>query len=418
VAYVAALRLGLVVVPLNPSHREREVVHVAGDAEPSAAIVDDPGHAASIRRLAPRALVLGPDVELPDSPFAEPDDLDPGDSALICYTSGTTGSPKGAVLSHGNLLAGAEALRLAWRWTEADRLVLALPLFHVHGLCVGLNGTLLAGGSAVLLPRFEPDAVLDAVRRHQATMFFGVPTMFHRLSRSPRVAELGALRLCVSGSAPLPPSLWERILRASGQEVLERYGLTETLINTANPCDGERRPGSVGLPLPGVQVRLTEEKSGEILIKGPSVFAGYWRNAEATRAAFDSHGWFRTGDTGRLEADGYLRIEGRVSELIITGGHNVYPREVEEVLLSHPAVSEAAVVGTPSEEWGEIVTAFVVPAGPPPDPEALMSFAAGQLAPYKRPRIIRYVPTLPRNAAGKVIRHGLEAGSVRERASG
>jgi malonyl-CoA/methylmalonyl-CoA synthetase len=249
-------------------------------------------------------------------------------------------------------------------------------------------------------------------------MFFGVPTMFHRLSRSPRVAELGALRLCVSGSAPLPPSLWERILRASGQEVLERYGLTETLINTAHPCDGERRPGSVGLPLPGVQVRLTEEKSGEILIKGPSVFAGYWRNAEATRAAFDSHGWFRTGDTGRLEADGYLRIEGRVSELIITGGHNVYPREVEEVLLSHPAVSEAAVVGTPSEEWGEIVTAFVVPAGPPPDPEALMSFAAGQLAPYKRPRIIRYVPTLPRNAAGKVIRHGLEAGSVRERASG
>ncbi|HKP99373.1 MAG TPA: AMP-binding protein, partial [Actinomycetes bacterium] len=333
----------------------------------------------------------------------------PGDPALLCYTSGTTGAPKGAVLVHGNLLASAEALRLAWRWEPDDRLVLALPLFHIHGLGVGLHGTLLAGASAVLLPRFEAGAVLDAARDHKATLFFGVPTMYTRLAASPRAAELGRLRLCVSGSAPLPPTVFERLADGAGQRVLERYGMTETVMNVSNPYDGERRPGTVGLPLPGVELRLAGGDQGEVLLRGPNVFSGYWGNPAATADAFDPDGWFRTGDLGSFDERGYLRIEGRSKELIITGGFNVYPREVEELLLEHAGVAEAAVVGTPSEEWGEQVTAFVVPVDPaaPPGREELLAFAAERLAGFKRPRVVHYVEALPRNALGKVLKHEL-----------
>jgi malonyl-CoA/methylmalonyl-CoA synthetase len=314
------------------------------------------------------------------------------------------------VLRHGNLLASAEALRLAWRWVQDDRLVLALPLFHIHGLGVGLHGTLLTGASAVLLPRFDPDAVLDAARDHEATLFFGVPTMYARLAGSPRVGELASLRLLVSGSAALPPTVFERLAERAGQRPLERYGMTETVMNVSNPHDGERRPGTVGLPLPGVELRLAEG-DGEVLLRGPNVFDGYWRNPEATAEAFDADGWFRTGDLGSLDERGYLRIEGRSKELIITGGYNVHPREVEELLLEHPGVAEVAVVGTPSEEWGEVVTAFVVATDPgdPPDEGELLALAAEQLAPFKRPRLVRYVESLPRNALGKVLKHELRA---------
>jgi malonyl-CoA/methylmalonyl-CoA synthetase len=409
VAYLAALRLGLVVVPANTAYLEREIAHVVGDAEPRAAIVDDPARGEWARKAAGGdLLVVGPEVDLPDG---EPPALDlagRGDPALLCYTSGTTGAPKGAVLSHGNLLASAQALRLAWRWTEDDLLVLALPLFHIHGLGVGLHGTLLAGASALLLPRFDVDAVLDAVRDHRATLFFGVPTMYARLAASPRAGELAALRLLVSGSAALPPTVFERLAERAGQRVLERYGMTETIMNVSNPHDGERRPGTVGLPLPGVELRLAEP-DGEVLLRGPNVFGGYWRNPQATAEAFDADGWFRTGDLGSLDERGYLRIEGRSKELIITGGYNVHPREVEELLLEHPAVAEVAVVGTPSEEWGEVVTAFVVTADPgdPPEEGELLGFAAERLASFKRPRLVRYVESLPRNALGKVQKHEL-----------
>jgi len=409
VAYLAALRLGLVVVPANTAYLEREIAHVVGDAEPRAAIVDDPGRGQWARKAAGGdLLVVGPEADLPDG---EPPELDlarRGDPALICYTSGTTGAPKGAVLRHGNLLASAQALRLAWRWAQDDLLVLALPLFHIHGLGVGLHGTLLAGASAVLLPRFDVDEVLDAVRDHRATLFFGVPTMYTRLAGSPRAGELAALRLLVSGSAALPPTVFERLAERAGQRVLERYGMTETIMNVSNPHDGERRPGTVGLPLPGVELRLADG-DGEVLLRGPNVFGGYWRNAQATAEAFDDDGWFRTGDLGSLDERGYLRIEGRSKELIITGGYNVHPREVEELLLEHPRVAEVAVVGTPSEEWGEVVTAFVVPADPanPPDPAELLAFAGGRLAAFKRPRLVRYLEALPRNALGKVLKHEL-----------
>jgi malonyl-CoA/methylmalonyl-CoA synthetase len=410
VAYLGALRMGLVVVPANTAYREREVAHIVGDARPRAAVVDDPARGEWARRAAGGdLLVAGPDVDLPDGDPPPLDAAAPGEAALLCYTSGTTGAPKGAVLTHGNLLASAEALRLAWRWGPEDRLVLALPLFHIHGLGVGLHGTLLAGASAVLLPRFEVDAVLDAARDHRASLFFGVPTMYARLAGSPRAAELGRLRLCVSGSAPLPPAVFRRLAERAGQRVLERYGMTETLMNVSNPYDGERRPGTVGLPLPGVELRLAGGDEGEVLLRGPNVFGGYWDDPAATAAAFDPGGWFRTGDLGSFDERGYLRIEGRSKELIITGGYNVHPREVEELLAEHPGVAEAAVVGVPSEEWGEQVAAFVVPADPaaPPAPEELLAFAADRLAGFKRPRVLHYVDALPRNALGKVLKHEL-----------
>jgi malonyl-CoA/methylmalonyl-CoA synthetase len=405
-AHVAALRVGLVVVPANTAYREREMTHLVTDSTPGAAVLDDPERAGWVRRASGgRTLVIGPEVDLPDGPPVEVDQAAATDPALLCYTSGTTGSPKGAVLSHANVLASAESVRLAWRWTSEDRLVLALPLFHFHGLGVGLHGTLLAGASAVLLPRFDPDSVLDAAAGHGATLFFGVPTMYARLAGSPRLHELSRLRLCVSGSAPLAPNLFERIWAGSGQRLLERYGTTESGMNVSSPHDGERRPGAVGFPLPGVELRLDD--GGEILVRGPSVFSGYWENPAATEAAFADQGWFRTGDIGELDGDGYLRIVGRAKELIITGGLNVYPREVEEVLATHPAVAEVAVAGLPDDEWGEVVTAFVVPAGASPDPSDILAHAAGQLAAFKRPRAVRFVESLPRNALGKILRHEL-----------
>jgi len=414
--HVGALRLGAVVVPANTAYLEAELGHLVTDADPVAVVLDRAERAAWARRAATGALAvveIGEDhrpVVTTGGRRPVPVELDvtgPDDPALICYTSGTTGRPKGALLTHGNLLASAEALRLAWRWSRDDRLVLALPLFHLHGLGVGLHGTLLVGASMVLLPRFEPDLVLDAAREHGATLFFGVPTMYARLADSPRLAELAPLRLCVSGSAPLPPVVFERIAAGGGQRVLERYGMTETVMNVSNPYDGERRPGTVGLPLPGVDLRLAEA-DGEIQVRGPNVFPGYWRNPAATAESF-ADGWFRTGDIGEFDADGYLRIVGRSRELIITGGYNVYPREVEDALLTHPAVADAAAVGMPDDEWGEVVTAFVVPGAPVTETE-LLDHCRARLAAYKRPRIVHLVDALPRNALGKVRRDALRAG--------
>jgi malonyl-CoA/methylmalonyl-CoA synthetase len=410
VAHVGALRAGLVVVPLNPAYTQREVDHVVKDVRPAAAIVEGRELGQWIHHGSPSSvLVVGSDVELPD---AEPEQLDaarPDAPALICYTSGTTGSPKGAVLTHRNLLAGAEAVRVAWRWTPDDRLVHCLPLFHAHGLCVGVYGTLSAGASALLLPGFDPVAVAEAVTAEQATLFFGVPTMYHRLVRAGRASDLRRLRLAVSGSAPLASDLHAEVSAAVGSPLLERYGMTETLMNTSNPYAGPRRAGTVGFPLPGVEVQLADD--GHILVRGPNVFAGYWERPVATADTLDPAAdggfpWFRTGDVG-AEQDGYLVIKGRSKELIITGGFNVYPGEVEEVLSTHPGVAEVAVTGTPSDEWGEVVTAWIVADGRAPSLEELSGFVAPQLAAYKRPRRLHVVDSLPRNALGKIVRDRL-----------
>ena len=405
VAHVAALRLGLIVVPVNGAYQQAELAHIVGDAEPRAAVVDKPEWVRWLAELAPEMTVLTPRLELDDDDAPSLDQLSSRDPALLGYTSGTTGVPKGAVLTHGNLLAGAESVRIAWRWEPEDRLVLALPLFHMHGLGVGLHGTLLTGASAVLLDGFSPDAVLNASAAHDATLFFGVPTMYTRLAQSPRVGELSRLRLCVAGSAPLSADLHRRLEEAAGVRVLERYGMTETIMLVSNPHDAERRAGTVGFPLPGVELRLAPD-SGEVLVRGPNVFAGYWRRPEATEEAFDDEGWFRTGDLGEFDEAGYLRLRGRAKELVISGGLNVYPREVEDAIRTHPDVDDVAITGTPDEEWGELVTAWVVAvSGNAPKLEDLRSHLDGVCADFKHPRLLHLVDELPRNALGKVQKH-------------
>ena len=351
-------------------------------------------------------VVAGPSLELPDGDPGALDAADADAPALICFTSGTTGAPKGAVLRHRNLLAATESVTRAWRMTPDDRLVHCLPVFHAHGLAVGVYGTLTAGGSAVLLPGFDPAAVVDAAAGERATLFFGVPTMYHRLVASGVAGGLSSLRLCVSGSAPLSAELHAAASAALGSTVLERYGMTETLMNTSNPYLGERRAGTVGFPLPGVEVAFDD--AGQVLLRGPNVFDGYFERDAANAEAFLDLGdggrpWFATGDLGADE-DGYLVIRGRSKELIISGGFNVYPTEVEDVLARHPSVAEVAVPGTPSDEWGEVVTAGVGPDGVGPTVGDLRAFCDGRLAAYKQPRLVRLVDALPRNAMGKIVR--------------
>ncbi|WP_419854222.1 class I adenylate-forming enzyme family protein [Candidatus Poriferisodalis sp.] len=458
-AHAALLAMGAVVVPLNGAYRADEVRGVVADCRPAAALVEGVGKPGewhewiagadpavlisdfdAANLLAGRVGAAGhsagsADAVVPGGVGAAPHEASGfdllafahqrrgDDPALIGYTSGTTGQPKGAVLSHANLLASVRALELAWRWTPDDVLVLALPLFHMHGLGVALHGTLTVGARAVLQPTFEPDAVFDAIAgrdgtgEHQATMFFGVPTMYSRLVNSPRAAQLSGLRLCASGSAPMPAELHDAVREASGQHVIERYGMTETVMLVSNPHDEPRRAGTVGFPLPGVEVRLEaldvsdgegEPAAGpdaaEILVRGPNVFSGYWERPAENAASF-SDGWFRTGDLGQWD-DGYLRIVGRAKELIICGGFNVHPREVEEVIASHPDVAECAVGGEPDSEWGEVVVAYVV-AERDFDDDELKDFVGERLAFYKRPRRTYRIAALPRNALGKVQRQML-----------
>ncbi len=400
-ALLGAMRAGGVLVPLSPSASHAEVAHVVADADPVLGITDTRGDPV----FEGVSTVLGMDevVTLGDrSVAAGVPSPSPDDDALIVYTSGTTGKPKGAVHTHASLLAGVRSLLTAWAWDPEDRLILTLPLFHVHGLCAGVFGSLAAGGSVTVYDRFDEDAVLAATSSN--TMFFGVPTMYHRLAPSADVAALGRLRLCVSGSAPLAADLWRR-LASVGVSVLERYGMTETLLTLSNPVVGERRPGSVGMPLPGVEAAVEDSDElgvGELRVRGPSLGRGYWG-----RGAFsDDDGWFATGDLVSVSDDGYVSIRGRRTDLIITGGHNVYPAEVEAVLSRHPGVAEVAVVGLPSDEWGETVVAFVV-GEPDLSAQSLRDAAATELAPFKCPREVRFVEALPRNALGKVLRKEL-----------
>lgn len=445
VAHVGALRLGAIVVPVNPAYSATEVARVIDVARPTLALADDPTRMVSTTDQSfVRIAMLSelPPIDL-TTELPKLDTMGADDPAMLMFTSGTTGAPKGVVLSHGNVLSSAEALRIAWQWKPTDRLVLALPLFHMHGLGVGVHGTLLAGASAVIVQPFDVDSVLNAALKQRATLLFGVPTMWVRLAASARVGELAALRLCVSGSAPLAAETWNALAERGGQQILERYGMTETVMNISNPHDGERRAGSVGLALPGVEVRFvgspatigsngkSEEtgeprvpnetsEPGEIVLRGPNVLRSYWERPEATAEAFTEDGWFRTGDLGQFDSDGYVQIVGRSKELIITGGFNVYPREVEETLASHPAVREAAVVGKADPEWGETVVGFVVlepgffhSEALPGEAEQprnqrilneLFAFTAEHLAKYKRPRELHIRSELPRNALGKIVR--------------
>jgi malonyl-CoA/methylmalonyl-CoA synthetase len=314
-------------------------------------------------------------------------------------------------LTHANLLSSLRAAMLAWRWSADDVLVHALPLSHQHGLS-GVQMALLGGSRAVLLERFDPERLSRTIERAGGTVVFAVPAMYERLLAwdGLSAADLGSARLWVSGSAPLSPGLAERVADALGELPLERYGSTESGLSVSNLHDGPRVAGSVGLPLPGLEVALGEsdgDGDGEILLRGPQVFGGYWRNDEATAEAFTADGWFRTGDVGRLDADGALAITGRLKEMILTGGLNVAPREVELVLEAHPAVRQAAVVGRPSERWGEEVVAFVVPENGSVDDDALLVHARERLSGHKCPKRIFAIDALPAGETGKVRRSEL-----------
>ncbi|WP_405643884.1 acyl-CoA synthetase [Streptomyces sp. NBC_00019] len=423
VAVVAALRAGVPAVPLNPKSGEKELGHILSDSAPSL-VLAAPGDElpAAIRDL-PRIDVT-PDTTTATTARTEETATD-DDPALVVYTSGTTGPPKGAVIPRRAIASTLDALADAWQWTGEDVLVHGLPLFHVHGLVLGILGPLRRGGSVRHLGRFSTEGVTRELS-DGATMLFGVPTMYHRIAQSlseePELAKaLGRARLLVSGSAALPVHDHERITTATGRRVIERYGMTETLMNTSVRADGEARAGTVGVPLPGVELRLVEEDGapiasydgetvGEIQVRGPNLFTEYLNRPDATAAAFTPDGWFRTGDMAVRESDGYVRIVGRkATDLIKSGGYKIGAGEIENALLEHPGVREAAVTGEPDADLGERIVAWIVPADPgaPPGLKELAEHVASRLAPHKRPRIVHHLSSLPRNDMGKIMKRSL-----------
>ncbi|MFI9172875.1 acyl-CoA synthetase [Streptomyces lincolnensis] len=420
VAVLAALEAGVAAVPLNPKSGEKELGHILADSAPSVVLAapgdELPPPLGELERI---------DVDVRATGPAAGGRASEDDPALVVYTSGTTGPPKGAVIPRRAVTSTLDALADAWQWTGDDVLVHGLPLFHVHGLVLGILGPLRRGGSVRHLGRFSTEGVARELN-DGATMLFGVPTMYHRIAQTlpedPELAKaLGRARLLVSGSAALPVHDHERIAAATGRRVIERYGMTETLMNTSVRADGEARAGTVGVPLPGVEVRLVEEDGspvasydgetvGEIQVRGPNLFTEYLNRPDATAAAFTVDGWFRTGDMAVRDPDGYVRIVGRkATDLIKSGGYKIGAGEIENALLEHPGVREAAVTGEPDPDLGERIVAWVVPADPqsPPGIEELADHVARRLAPHKRPRVVHHISALPRNDMGKIMKRAL-----------
>ncbi|MEO6858323.1 MAG: AMP-binding protein [Solirubrobacteraceae bacterium] len=421
VAVIGALRAAVPVALVNPRAGARELTHIVEDAEPQALLLRPGTEAPTAFGSCPVVTVeldapgsdLGAVAHSAESP------------ALIVYTSGTTGPPKGAVLPRRALAANLDALADAWAWTATDNVAHGLPLFHVHGLVVGILGPVRRGGTAVHVGRFSPEAI-GTTLRDGATMVFGVPTMYRRLAEAAEsapelAAALGRARLLISGSAALPRAEHERLARLTGRPVLERYGMTETLMNTAVRADGEPGPGTVGEPLPGVELRLVDEHGtpfdarddatmGEIEVRGPNLFLGYLNQPKATAETMHE-GWFRTGDMATRDARGYIRIVGRrATDLIKSGGYKIGAGEIEAALREHPAVTDAAVTGEPDEDLGERVVAWVVlREGAQADAAELIDHVAAELAPHKRPRTVHFLDDLPRNELGKVQKQRLSA---------
>jgi malonyl-CoA/methylmalonyl-CoA synthetase len=416
--YLACLRAGLVYLPLNTAYQKGELAFFFADAEPTV-IVCRPHAAQAIAELRPQATVLTLDPAtgtLLDRAEDQADQFDtvvskPDDLAAILYTSGTTGRSKGAMLSHRNLASNALALVEQWGFTRGDVLLHALPVYHVHGLFVACHCVLLSGSRMLWLPKF--DAGETNARLAQATVMMGVPTFYTRLLAE---AAFGAascrnIRLFVSGSAPLLPETFNAFHTRTGHAILERYGMTETGMNTANPLDGERIAGTVGPPLPGVSVRVVDADGrpcetgviGTVEVKGPNVFRGYWRMPDKTREGFSADGYFRTGDMGGWLPNGYLKLVGRANDLIITGGLNVYPAEIEEWINALPGVFESAVIGTPDADLGEAVIAVIVAhPGHALAEDTLIAALKAEIAGFKVPKRVHFVAELPRNAMGKV----------------
>jgi malonyl-CoA/methylmalonyl-CoA synthetase len=417
VAVVAALLAGVPAVPVNPKTGERELAHIVADSAPAGVLAAPGTPLPEGLRPVPRwdvTLDAGTSGPLPEPGAEAP--------ALIVYTSGTTGAPKGVVLPHRAIASTLDAVAEAWQWTGDDVLVHALPLFHVHGLILGVLGPLRRGGTLHHLGKFSTELVARALAEG-GTMLFGVPTMYHRIAAEvggdPELAAaLRQARLLVSGSAALPVADHERIAAATGQRVVERYGMTETLMNTSNRADGDRKPGSVGVPLPGVEVRLVDDDGapiqqsgavGEIQVRGPNLFTEYLNRPDATAEAF-AGGWFRTGDVGTRDPDNHYRIVGRkATDIIKSGGYKIGAGEIETALLEHPAVAEVAVTGEPDDDLGERIVAWIVPVGAPPEERELVDHVARLLTPHKRPRVVHFIKSLPRNDMGKVLKRALRA---------
>jgi malonyl-CoA/methylmalonyl-CoA synthetase len=420
VGVIGALAAGTAVVPVNPAAGSRELEHIVADAEPELLLAR--GAVELPEGL--RGLPLVDPLEVAAADVL-PDRLGPEDTAIVLYTSGTTGPPKGVMIPRRAIVSNLDALAEAWEWSGADRLAHGLPLFHVHGLVLGILGPLRRGGQVEHVGRFSPAALAEALRRG-ATMVFGVPTMYHRIGleaeHDPSIGEaFRAARLLVSGSAPLPAIEHKRIERLTGQRIVERYGMTETLMNVSVRASGERIPGYVGLPLPGVELRLVDddgvpfeasdgETIGEIQLRGPNLFTGYLNRPDATAEAFRD-GWFQTGDLATRRADGYIRIVGRrATDLIKSGGYKIGAGEIEAALLEHPDIAEAAVAARPDSDLGERVVAWVVRSeGAEVGADDLTQHVATLLSPYKRPREIHFVDELPRNEMGKVLKKALGA---------
>lgn len=443
IAYLAVIRLGAVMVPVNLRYRKLELSHILTDAAPRLIvtereylpILDEIG---SAEKASVAALMLAEELAQwqqagrqedreQNSQFAIRNSSWPlvyaDDLALIMYTSGTTGRSKGALITHNNVIATMTGLLAAWAWEPNDRLLLVLPLFHTHGLIVGMHCALAAGATILLRPNFEISRDLADLTGGAATLFFAVPTIYVRL-----VEELeklppqnfSTLRLFCSGSAPLAAETMTAFARLTGHAILERYGMTETGMNLSNPYIGARMPGSVGTPLPGVSIRIVSDKNvdlppgevGELLVRGANVCLGYWNAPEKTASSFshDATGqqWFHTGDIARQDpTTGYITLLGRRHELIISGGFNIYPREIEEMLTTYPGVAEAAVVGKPHPQWGETPVAYLV-CTEALDPDALLAYCKTQLASFKVPREIHILEALPRNAMGKLQKNLLK----------
>jgi malonyl-CoA/methylmalonyl-CoA synthetase len=412
--FLACVKAGVIFVPINILYRDREISHILNDATPRA-VVSQTSIECDVPVWTPEVIAAAVEGQSDERP---PVALDGDAPAGIIYTSGTTGTSKGAVLTHHNFAINAANLIACWQITAADRFLLALPLFHVHGLGNGLHCWLASGCRMRLLERFESRVAAEEFTGFRPTLFFGVPTIFVRLldieaETARRIGETS--RLFVSGSAPLPPDILRDFERLYGHTILERYGMSETLMNMSNPYAGERRAGTVGFPLPGVSVRLVntvgetaaDGETGEIHLRGPNVFAGYWRRDDATRAAF-ADGWFRTGDLATRSSDGYYTLCGRQSDLIISGGFNIYPREIEEFLQEQPEISEAAVRGIADRARGEVPVAWIVTRGNI-DAAEMEERCRMKLASFKVPRKFIVVDSLPRNALGKVQKHLLPA---------
>ena len=418
--YLATVKIGAVYVPLNTAYTEAEVAYFLDDAQPQAFVRRAAGpQPAADADLA--VLSLGADGgTLNDcmaaaAPFRCTLARNADDLAALVYTSGTTGRSKGAMLTHRNIRSNAHALRACWGWRDEDVLLHALPLFHVHGLFIALHCALLGGTPTIFLPRF--DAAEVQRRLPQATVMMGVPTFYSRLLKRAGFGQpqCTGMRLFISGSAPLTEQVFHAWEARTGHRILERYGMSETIINTSNPLHGSRVAGTVGFPLPGVEVRIAAEDGaalppgevGGIEVRGENVFQGYWRMPHKTAEEFRPDGYFITGDLGLMDADGRLSIVGRRKDLIITGGYNVYPKEVENLLDALPGVAESAVIGVPHGDFGEGVLAVVAPIGPPVSLPDVTASLAGCLARFKQPKAVVNVPALPRNAMGKVQKNRL-----------